>query len=289
MLKPPRRRAAFKPMESIAKPNKIEFVQGEKPNEATATIEPFYPGYGMTIGNSLRRVLLSSLVGTAVVGVKIEGASHEFTTLPHVKEDILEIILNLKKLKGEILIDTEEEVKLELEVRGKKEVTAADIKKDSRVKIANPDLVIGNITDMAGYLKMEITLSRGLGYRPVEAIEKKKGEIGYIDMDAVFSPVLAVGLKVENVRVGKMTNWDKLILDIITDGTVTPEEAYSEAVKILQEQVSALSTGTKKESQVEEVVEEEEEEIEEMEDDEEEVETKKDKKEKKEKKAKKIK
>ncbi len=239
-------------MESIAKPNKVEFLKGQNPNEATVVVGPFYPGYGMTIGNSLRRVLLSSLAGTAAVGVKIEGASHEFTSLPHVKEDVLQIILNLKKLKVELLIETEEEIKLELDVRGKKEVVAGDISKDSRIKIANPDLVIANITDMAGSLKMEITIAKGRGYRPVEAIEAKdkKGEIGYIDMDAIFSPVLLAGLKVENVRVGKMTNWDKLSIQIITDGTITPEKAYDDAVKILQDQVSALTAGQSNEETV---------------------------------------
>lgn len=262
-------------MESIAKPNKVEFLEGQNPNEATVVIEPFYPGYGMTVGNSLRRVLLSSLPGTAVVGVKIEGASHEFATLPHVKEDVLEIIMNLKKLKVKILIDTDEEIKLELEVRGKKEVKAEDIKKDSRIEVVSKDLVIANITDNAGFLKMEITVAKGRGYRPVEAIEDddKKGEIGYIDMDAVFSPVLLAGLKVENVRVGKMTNWDKLMLNIITDGTISPKDAYDKSVVILQEQVGALTSGQVEVSEetesVEEVVDEKEESVEDGDDEEE--------------------
>jgi DNA-directed RNA polymerase subunit alpha len=228
-------------MESIAKPNKIEFVKGEKPNEAVVHIEPFYPGYGMTIGNSLRRVLLSSLLGTAVVGVKIKGASHEFTTLPYVKEDILEIIMNLKQLK--LAMFDEDEIKLELDVHGKKEVKAGDITKDSRAEIVNPELVIANITDMAGSLAMEITIGKGRGYRPVESIEKKNTEVGYIETDAFFSPVLSVGLKVENVRVGKMTNWDKLLIDITTDGTMTAEKAFNDSVKVLQDQVDALAPG----------------------------------------------
>ncbi|MDD5527683.1 MAG: DNA-directed RNA polymerase subunit alpha [Patescibacteria group bacterium] len=228
-------------MESIAKPNKIEFLPGEKINETIATVEPFYPGYGMTIGNSLRRVLLSSLLGTAVVGVKINGASHEFTVLPHVKEDILEIIMNLKQLK--VTMFDEDEIKLELEVHGKKEVKAGDIKKDSRVEIANPNLLIGTITDMAGSMSMEITVGKGRGYRSVEAIEKKNTEVGYIETDAFFSPVLSVGLKVENVRVGKMTNWDKLVFNIVTDGTISPEKAFNDSVKVLQEQVDSLAPG----------------------------------------------
>ncbi len=227
-------------METIARPNKIEFLKGASANEATVVVEPFFPGYGMTVGNSLRRVMLSSLVGTAVVGVKIEGANHEFSSLPHIKEDVLEIVMNIKNLKVKVDGD-DEEIKLELEVKGKKEVKAENIKKDSRVEIVNKDLVIANITDDAGSLKMEITVGRGRGYLPVEANESKNKEIGYIETDAVFSPVLSAGLRVENVRVGKMTNWDKLSIDIITDGTITPEEAYKESVKILQEQVASLS------------------------------------------------
>ncbi|HTW96372.1 MAG TPA: DNA-directed RNA polymerase subunit alpha [Candidatus Methylomirabilis sp.] len=236
-------------MESIAKPNKIEFLPGAKPHEAIVTVEPFYPGYGMTIGNSIRRVLLSSLVGTAVTGVKINGASHEFTTLPYIKEDVLEMIMNLKQLKLTMFAD--DEVKLELDVHGKKTVTAGDIKKDSRAEVVNPDLVICDITDNAGSLSLEITVGKGRGYRPVEAIEKKNTEVGYIEMDAFFSPVLECGLKVENVRVGKMTNWDKLMITIKTDGSISPEQAFNDAAKILQEQVGALFEAEKKEEAAE--------------------------------------
>ncbi len=223
---------------TIAKPTKIEFKDGQKPNQGIVTVEPCYPGYGITIGNSLRRVLLSSLEGAAVVGVKIKGADHEFMTLPHVKEDVLDIILNLKQLR--MKVHGEEEVKLELDIAGKKEVKASDIKKNADVEIANPDLVLANITDMAGSLNMEITVDAGKGYRSVEQIEKKKNEIGYIEIDSIFSPVLSTGIKVENVRVGKMTNWDKLILDIDTDGTITPKEAFESSVKVLIEQFSSL-------------------------------------------------
>ena len=264
-------------METIARPNKIEFKPGQNPNETLVMVEPFYPGYGMTVGNSVRRILLSSLLGTAVVSVKIEGASHEFATLPHVKEDVLEIIMNLKKLKVKMFSD--EEIKLELEVHGKKAVTAGDITKDSRTEVVDKDLPIATITDMAGKLKMEILISKGRGYRPVEAIEKKNHEVGYIDMDAIFSPVLAVGIKVENVRVGNMTNWDKLILDIITDGSIAPEQAFNDSVKILQDQVNALLPEVAEE-EVAEAIAEEEKGLEEESEDE-------DKKEKKAKKAKK--
>lgn len=227
-------------MENIAKPNKINYEAGKEPNQGTITVEPFYPGYGMTLGNSLRRVLLSSLPGAAVIGVKIKGADHEFTSIPYVKEDVLEIILNLKKLSLKIIGKEEEDIKLELDVTGKKEVKAKDIKKNSKVEIVNPDLVLANITDVAGNLKMEITVSSGRGYKSVEQKKSDKQDIGFIEMDAVFSPVVSVGIDVENVRVGKMTNWDKLILDITTDGTLEPKEVFERSVKILVEQFNSL-------------------------------------------------
>jgi DNA-directed RNA polymerase subunit alpha len=232
-------------MEDIAKPTKINFEEGENENEGIITIEPCYPGYGTTLGNALRRVLLSSLSGAAVTGVKIEGATHEFTTLPHVKEDILDIILNLKKLR--VKVHSEEEIKLELNAHGEKEVKAKDISKNSQVEIINPDLTLAHITDMAGSLKMEIYVNQGRGYRPVEAVKKDDKETGFIDMDAIFSPILSTGINIENVRVGKMTNWDKLILNIVTDGTMTPKEAFEKSVKVLVDQFSSLTEGEKKE------------------------------------------
>lgn len=233
-------------MDNIAKPNKIKFKNGEKENEGIVTIESFFPGYGMTIGNSLRRVLLSSLTGTAVVAVKIKGAAHEFSTIPSVKEDVLEIILNLKKLK--VRLSEGEEARLELDVHGKKEVKASDIKKDGNIEVVNPDLTIANITDMSGSLSMEIVVAKGRGYRPVEAIkEKASKEVGMIDVDSVFSPVSAVGISVDNVRVEDMTNWDKLTLKIETDGSISPEEAFKSAVGILVEQFSSLDPDKKRE------------------------------------------
>lgn len=238
-------------MQSIALPQKIDFKEGEKPNEGIVTIEPCYSGYGMTLGNSLRRVLLSSLPGAAVIGVKIKGADHEFMAMPHVKEDVLEIVLNLKKLRLKIF--SEGEIKLELDAHGKKQVKAGDIVKNADVKIENPELVLANITDMAGSLNMEIYVSQGRGYRQVESMEKENREIGYIEIDSIFSPVLSVSIKVENARVGKMTNWDKMVLDIITDGTISPKEAFEQSTKILIEQFSSL-LGKEEEPVVEEAV-----------------------------------
>ncbi|MBA3046810.1 DNA-directed RNA polymerase subunit alpha [Patescibacteria group bacterium] len=225
-------------MSIIALPKKIEFKKGEEANQTLVVIEPCFRGHGITLGNALRRVLLSSLPGAAVVGVKIKGAGHEFTGIHNLKEDILEIVLNFKKLR--LKAHSEEVIKLELEARGEKEVKASDIKKNSQVEIINPDLVLANLTDIAGSLNMEIFVSRGMGYETIESREDEKHEIGYIEIDSVFTPIVAVSVNVENVRVGKMTNWDKLILDIKTDGTITPEDAFKKAVEILIEQFSAL-------------------------------------------------
>lgn len=229
-------------MQTIALPKKIQIIPGTKPNQQLVVIEPLFPGYGTTVGNSLRRVLLSSLPGAAVIGIKIEGADHEFMAIPKIKEDVLEILLNLKNLY--LKIHTDEVVRLELEVHGEKEVKAADIKKNADVEIINPDLTIAHITDMAGKLKMEIFVTRGMGYEMVENRENRKREIGYIEVDSIFSPVRMVGLNVENTRVGKMTNWDKLTLDITTNGIISPEQAFNEATKILIDQFVALTKTT---------------------------------------------
>jgi DNA-directed RNA polymerase subunit alpha len=225
-------------MQNIANPKKIDFKTVADTNEGIITIEPLFPGYGMTLGNSLRRVLLSSLPGAAVIGVKIKGASHEFMALPHVKEDVLEMILNLKQLRLKVF--TEEEIRLELKVKGKKVVTAGDIAKNSDVEVKNPDLVIANITDEAGSLEAEILVKGGRGYKMSEGNKKENKEIGFIEIDSIFSPVTVVSIQVDNARVGKMTNWDKLVLDVKTDGTISPEDAFNEAVKILVEQYKAL-------------------------------------------------
>ena len=225
-------------MQNIALPQKIDFKKGEEQNRGSVVIEPCYPGYGTTLGNSLRRVLLSSLPGAAVVGVKIKGVTHEFSTLPHVKEDVLEIILNLKQLR--LKVHSDEIVKLDLEVHGEKEVKAGDITKNSEVEVINGNLALAHITDMAGSLKMEIYVSRGRGYETIESRGEKSKEIGYIEVDSIFSPVISVGINIENTRVGKMINWDKLSLDILTDGTLTPEEAFKQSVEILINQFGAL-------------------------------------------------
>ncbi len=225
-------------MQNIALPKKISFKDGATENEGLIIVEPLFPGYGMTLGNSIRRVLLSSLPGAAVVGVKIKGASHEFMALPHIKEDVLEMILNVKQLR--LKMHTEEELRLELKVKGKKTVTAADITKNAQVEIKNPDLVIANITDDSASLEMEIFVQEGRGYRMSEGVKKENREISYIEIDSIFSPVILVSIEVENTRVGKMTNWDKLILNVKTDGTISAKDAFIESTKILVNQFNAL-------------------------------------------------
>lgn len=232
-------------MEKIALPKKIEFKKGTEENAGSIIVEPLFPGYGMTMGNSLRRVLLSSLPGAAVVGVKIKGASHEFMALPHIKEDVLEMVLNLKQLR--LKVYGEDEIKLDLSVSGKKVVTAGDIAKNSQVEIINNDLVLANITDPAGNLNMEIYVRPGRGYHMPEVVKKENKELGLIEIDSIFSPVLLVSIDVENIRVGKMTNWDKLIIDVKTDGTIDFEQAFNESVKILIDQFGALLPGAVRE------------------------------------------
>jgi len=227
-------------MQNIALPKKIEFKAGNTTGEGQIIVEPLYPGYGMTLGNSLRRVLLSSLPGAAVIGVKIKGVSHEFMALPGVKEDMLEIILNLKQLRLKMF--TEEEITLVLKAKGIGAVTAADITNNSDVEIKNPELVIANLTEANASLEMEILIKEGRGYKMSEG-GKRDNELGYIEIDSIFSPVLSVSIDVENARVGKMTNWDKLVLNIKTDKTITPQEAFDQSVKVLVDQFSALLPG----------------------------------------------
>jgi DNA-directed RNA polymerase subunit alpha len=227
-------------MEKIALAKKIEFNQDPKSNDGSVIIEPLHPGYGMTLGNSLRRVLLSSLSGAAVVGVKIKGVKHEFMSLAGVKEDVIDIILNLKQLRLKIFSESEEPIKLEINVKGKKQVTAADIEKNSQVEIISKDLVLANTTEATSNLNMEIYVAKGKGYSLVEKNKKEGKEIDYIEIDSIFSPILSVSAKVENVRVGKMTNWDKLILEVGTDGTLSVKEAFEKSVNILIEQFKSL-------------------------------------------------
>lgn len=217
-------------MEPILLPRKLEITPGTKPNEGILVLEPCYYGYGTTVGNALRRVLLSSLSGAAVTAVKIKGVQHEFSTVPYVKEDVLDIILNLKLLRLRIFSD--EAVRLSLRVRGEEKVTAGNFEKNSNVEIVNPELHIATLTDKKADFELEITVERGRGYVPTES-RPKAPELGMIMIDALFSPVRNVGYRVENARVGEITNYDRLIMTIETDGTVSPEEAVRDSSKIV--------------------------------------------------------
>lgn len=218
-------------MEELLLPSQIEITPGESPNSATLVVSPCFHGYGTTLGNALRRVLLSSLPGAAVTAIKIKGATHEFASLDGVKEDVLEIVLNLKSLR--LALHTDEPTRLVINKKGKGAVTAADIEGNADVDIANPDLHIATLADAKTEFEMEIFVDKGRGYDTVEERQKEKAELGVIAMDAVYTPVREVGYKVENVRVGDITNYDKLIMDIETDGTITPEEAVDGSVNIV--------------------------------------------------------
>lgn len=248
-------------MPIIPLPNCVSVTELEK-NKSRVSIEPCYSGYGITIGNALRRVLLSSLEGAAVVAVRVEGAAHEFSTLPNVKEDVLEIVLNAKNLHVKILGD-QEEIKLTVKKKGEGKVKAADITPDSNIEVLNPELVLATVSSDSAVFEMDLYVKRGRGFDPIEARGKGREEIGLIDVDAIFTPVRAVSLKNEHVRVGQMTNWDKVILDVTTDGSVTPEDAFYSAANILFEHFDFLKN-YKELPKTEAVEEKEEEEIEEI-------------------------
>ena len=219
-------------MEEILLPSKIELTPGKTEREATLVVEPCFHGYGTTLGNALRRVMLSSLPGAAVTAVKIKGVQHEFSSVAGVKEDVLEIVLNLKMLRLRLFSD-EPVVRLHLQVKGEKEATAGDIELSSDVEIVNPELHLASLTDKKSDLDMEIFVSKGRGYVTTEERSKEKSELGVIAIDALFSPVKEVGYRVENVRVGRVTDYDKLIMDIETDGSMPPTEVVDRSVRIL--------------------------------------------------------
>lgn len=200
-------------------------ITSKKDNFARFEIESLYPGYGITIGNTLRRVLLSSLSGAAITKVKIKGIQHEFSTIPGVLEDTIDILLNLKQTRFKLF--TEEPQKVMLKVKGEKEVKGSDFKLPSQVKIVNGDIHIASLTSKDAELEIEATVEKGLGYVPVERRKKEKLGVGEIALDAIFSPIRKISYHVENMRVGERTDFDRLILDVETDGTLTPEEAFS--------------------------------------------------------------
>ena len=219
-------------------------------NKAIFEIGPVMPGYGATIANPLRRVLLSSLEGSAITSVKIKGVDHEFSSMPGVLEDVIEIILNIKKIRCKLYSDGP--VKLTLSVKGEREITAKDIQTTSDVEVINSDQHIATLTDKKADFEMELDIEKGIGYVPVEQRQKDKLAIGMIAIDAIFSPVRMVNFTVENVRVGQRIDFNKINIDIETDGSIEPEEALKRASEILIkhfEIIGSVEVPTKKEEE----------------------------------------
>ena len=214
-------------------------------NSATFSIEPLHTGYGMTLGNSLRRVLLSSIRGAAITSFRVTGASHEFTTIPGIKEDLVDIMLALKGVRFRLF--TDEPQTLTITKKGKGVITAGDIKTNADVEIVNKDHKIATIEDAKSMFEAEIIVEIGRGYRPVDENGSRKSS-DFIALDAIFSPVYRVRYKVENTRVGQITDLDKLILTVDTDGSLSPRDAFEEAAAILVNQYTALAGQTTVES-----------------------------------------
>lgn len=224
-------------MENFLLPSKVEFHEGDTAHKGAVVIMPCYHGYGTTLGNAFRRVLLSSLPGTAVEYFKVKGVQHEFTTIEGVQEDVVEVMLNLKQLAVKVFSD--EPVKLELVKKGPGKVTAGDITKNSAVEIVNKDLVLCNLTKNKT-LEMEIVVGRGRGYKPVEEKDRQNYDLGTVVVDSVYTPVKDVGYEVEYTRVGDITNYEKLVINIETNGTITPPEAMRQATQILMDHFSII-------------------------------------------------
>ncbi len=222
---------------SIILPTKPRAVKDE-PTKGVFEIDNLYPGYGHTLGNSLRRIILSSLPGSAITSIKIEGADHEFSVIDGVREDAITVILHLKQLRFKLHSDEAQEITLS--VKGNKKVTAADIKTSSQVELLNPDLYIAEITDKSGALNITMRIERGLGFVTKEEHQRAKVEIGTIAVDAIFTPIRRVSYEVENMRVGDNTNHNRLRLAIETDGSISPREALNRSIRIMIEQLDAM-------------------------------------------------
>lgn len=231
---------------SIVLPSKPKIVS-ENDFAGVYEIDGFYPGFGHTLGNSLRRMILSSLPGASITSVKIAGVSHEFSTISGVKEDTITLLLNLKRVRIKML--TDEPQTLTLKIKGAQEVKASDIKAPGQVSVLNPDLVIAHITDKNAELSMEITVEKGLGFVSKESLQKNRVDIGTITVDAVFTPIRKVSYEVENMRVGDRTDFNRLRINIETDGSITPREALEKAIEIMIHQLKAI-VGFKEESPV---------------------------------------
>lgn len=217
-----------------SKPKIIE--EGDK--RGVFEVDGLYPGYGHTLGNSLRRIILSSLPGAAITSVKIKGVNHEFSTMTGLREDIMTLVLNLKKVRLEMVSD--EIQTATLKVKGIKEITAGDIAKSGQITVLNPELYLASITDKNTELDIEMTIEKGLGYIPKEVLQKGKMDIGAIALDARFSPIERVSYDVENMRVGDRTDFNRLKIVIETDGTITPKRALEKSIEVMINQLKAI-------------------------------------------------
>lgn len=231
--------------QKILPPTQVVYKE-ENASKGVVEIQGCYLGYGSTLGNALRRVLLSSLEGAAITSVKIAGVQHEYSTIPGVMEDVVQILLNLKRLR--FTVHTDEPVTVSLNAKGEKVVTAGMIESNTDAEVVDKDHVIATISDKNTSLEMELTVERGIGYVSVENQVREDVEIGTIAIDAIYTPVRRVNYEVDNMRVGKRTDYEKVTLDIETDGSITPKEAFDRAVVILVEQFSSLSALTHKEA-----------------------------------------
>ena len=224
-------------MEAIPLPNRAK-IEHLGQNRYKMILEPLYPGYGVTVGNALRRVLLSSMPGAAVTAVKIKFVVHEFSTIPNVKEDVIQILLQLKQLR--VRSFSADPIRLQLKVKGEKVVTAADIKETDQVKIINKNLHIATLDNKNADFDMELVIEQGRGYVPVEQRESQKNEIGMIALDSVFTPVKSVYFDISNVRVGQLTNFDKLEVVMETDGSIDGSAVINVSAHILVDHFSTL-------------------------------------------------
>ncbi len=221
----------------IQLPNEVKIVKTDG-NSSIFEISPLYPGYGVTIGNVLRRVLISSIEGAAITSVKIKNVDHEFSAIPGILEDVIQIIINLKKIRFDL--QSEGPVNLSIYSKGKGAVTAQDIKTNSEVKVVNKDQHIATIADAKTEFEMEIRVEKGVGYVPVELRHKEKLNVGEIAIDGIFTPIRNVNFTVENIRIGQRTDFNKILLTIETDGSMTPEDALKRANTILLEHVNVF-------------------------------------------------
>jgi len=236
--------------QNIALPSKPKIVS-EEGQRGVYEIEGLYPGYGHTLGNSLRRIILSSLPGAAITNIKIKGVSHEFSAVPGIKEDVITILLNIKKIR--LSLDSDESQLINIKVKGTKDVTAGDIEVPSQVTVMNKDLHLFSVTDKNADIDIEMTVERGLGYVPKELLHRDRVDVGSIALDAIFTPIRRVFYEIENMRVGDRTDFNRLRMTIETDGSITPKRALERSIETMISQLKSI-VGFKEELEIEEQV-----------------------------------